>query len=733
MSRNAPTTFLPAVLLLVAVFGLPIFAKAQFTWNGANSNHSVGATSPSNWDEGVPTGDGSEDFSFGDISTNAPQTVILPADPSAVNNIAFNSTTGGSTYTFSGTDTTSNFVLIGNVTAGESEFPSANVTFDNSLQLQLSGASNLLHPITVWSPTIMTVQGVISETGGSNRIELSGSGALALSGANTFSGGLTALSGSSLLLGGSTVGSPGSITSGPVGTGQLTLHGGAQLQPVASGGVTLANAINLVVDGDGDIFVHNDEDVGHKDLALTGVITGAGGLDWCTTGTLTLTNATNTFTGGVDLRAGTLLIGSSSSLIPLDTTPATYAGPVGSGPVTLWGNTTLGVDSSAPSGPITLHNDVVLAGTPQDVSTIDTLNRALTLAGVISGSGNLTKNESNLLTLSGDNTFTGNFFVNGGSVNLAVSNHAAGLGKLEMGNSSTVNFQTAAPVIHGLSAGSSSDNVYLQSASTLTIDQNVDTTFAGHIDGHGGAAIIKNGTGSLAFTAANDYDGGTTINAGTLVAGHNTALGTGAVTLSGGTLTVNAGTLGNSLVFTSTSSVLAGDGTFNAAVNTGGFPVVISPGNFIGNLTFANGLTLASGSAISFQVDDATSSSGHDLITVSAGVLNLTAADNTLTFNIVFLDGETGHDGTPTHFNSSTNYSWKFASATANPITGFNAAQFHLVTEGASAGLPGTFSFSSDTNNLYINFTPVPEPSTYALLLAGLGAIALQLKRRRIR
>lgn len=52
-------------------------------------------------------------------------------------------------------------------------------------------------------------------------------------------------------------------------------------------------------------------------------------------------------------------------------------------------------------------------------------------------------------------------------------------------------------------------------------------------------AFIHDGTGTVTFSNANTYSGGTTINSGTLVAANSAALGGGATTISGGTLDMN--------------------------------------------------------------------------------------------------------------------------------------------------------------------------------------------------
>ena len=90
-----------------------------------------------------------------------------------------------------------------------------------------------------------------------------------------------------------------------------------------------------------------------------------------------------------------------------------------------------------------------------------------------------------------------------------------------------------------------------------------------------------------------------------------------------------------------------------------------------------------------------------------------------------------GNPAAAINFNPANAYAWKFA-ASGSAIAGFSASQFNLVTMGFSNSTAGgTFSFTEIGNNLFLDFTPVPEPATWALLLAGAALVGLVAWRQR--
>jgi hypothetical protein len=110
--------------------------------------------------------------------------------------------------------------------------------------------------------------------------------------------------------------------------------------------------------------------------------------------------------------------------------------------------------------------------------------------------------------------------------------------------------------------------------------------------------------------------------------------------------------------------------------------------------------------------------------------MNFTGATaNSITFNVVSVNS-TGQAANALNFNPASSYSWTFATSTS--ITSFNAADFNIITSGFSNGTGGgVFSVSKVGNNLDLNFTPVPEPSTWAMMVLGTAGMALIAWRRR--
>ena len=297
------------------------------------------------------------------------------------------------------------------------------------------------------------------------------------------------------------------------------------------------------------------------------------------TGAFTLSRA-NTYSGVTNVSAGTLVAAVNNALgtVAGGTTVANGATLGFSGginyataePITLNAGATLSnlAGNNIFAGPITL------AAGSETVTTA--AGTTLTSNGVIFGAGALTKDGTGTLIYGGNNTYTGATTVNAGTLQLGAANRIANTNAVTVNAGAIFNLSNFAETIGSLSGAG---NVTLGSA-TLTTGDATSTTFSGVMSGTGG--LTKQGTGVFTLSGNNTYTGTTNVNAGTLVAAANNALGTAA----GGTTVAAGATLG-----------LSGGVNYSTVE-----PVTLNGGtlsNLAGNNTFAGPITLAANSAVS--------------------------------------------------------------------------------------------------------------------------------------
>lgn len=178
--------------------------------------------------------------------------------------------------------------------------------------------------------------------------------------------------------------------------------------------------------------------------------------------------------------------------------------------------------------------------------------------GSIEFSNTSSANGALLIANGGTNGGAGGVIVLGGDSSGGTSRvQVSGNGSLDISTHNTP----------GVSVGSleGTGAVFLGSNNLTIGTNNLSTTFSGVSQDAGqnpaiGGALTKVGSGTLTLTNRNTYSGGTLINAGTLIAAHDGALGSGSVSLAASsvTLTLQTGATNNYIADTASLSIVSG-------------------------------------------------------------------------------------------------------------------------------------------------------------------------------
>jgi autotransporter-associated beta strand protein len=335
-------------------------------------------------------------------------------------------------------------------------------------------------------------------------------------------------------------------------------------------------------------------------------------------------------TGGYGITSGLLTKSNTGRVIV--TTDNSYSGgtTINKGTIQVGNATTTG----------TLGSGAITDGTGIDVAVLE-FNRTntLTMAMAISGTGSVVQNGSGTLELNGDNSYQGGTTLNAGSLVLG-STTALGTGPLtingcELDSSVTDLVLTSdnAQVWNSDFTFTGSQNLNLgigavslgSTGSARTVTVGASTLTVGGIISDGTAtALTKDGTGAMVLGGANDYSGGTTVNAGTVTVNDGAALGTGPLAVNN----PNAG-VGTDVVL-----------NLNGNVGTGSLSGTIAPptgGTNTATINIANGKSFT----VTQTADDAyagTIGGGGKLVKEGGSKLTLSGA-NTYTGGTKVSDG----------------------------------------------------------------------------------------------
>ncbi|MGL3820139.1 autotransporter-associated beta strand repeat-containing protein [Sphingopyxis sp. R3-92] len=350
--------------------------------------------------------------------------------------------------------------------------------------------------------------------------------------------------------------------------------------------------------------------------AIGSDLTGTAMLVKTDSGTLVLSGA-NSYTGGTAINGGTLRISSDAHL-------GDAAGGLA------FGGGTLHTTADIVSG-----RAVDLAGSATFLT-----DAGLTLSGVISGAGDLTKDGAGTLVLTADNDYAGGTAILAGRLEIGAGGTSgaiagdvvndgvlafnrsddmlfAGLitggGSLDqMGSGRTIltgdHLFTGGTTISGgtlqLGDGGTSGSIVgdVVNNGLLVFSRADAQTFAGVISGSG--AVDQNGPGTTILTGSNSYTGTTSVSAGTLLVNGDQSAATGVTNVGSGATLGGSGIIGGN-VFVDTGATLA--------------PGVNAPGT----LTINGNLSLAAGATLGFEFGRANDVGGplNDVINVGGDLL----------------------------------------------------------------------------------------------------------------
>lgn len=402
----------------------------------------------------------------------------------------------------------------------------------------------------------------------------------------------------------------------------------------------------------------------------------------------TLQNGTINSTGAFDLRSGTIsanlagsgsLIKSTNDTVILSGTNA-YSGTttISAGIIEVNSSAALGDGSATNSlifdGGTLRATDAVTSPTTRSVQmlgngAIDTNGNAVQIAGVISGTGALSKAGSGTLTLSGANTsYSGAITISAGT--LAVTG-AGALASTAITTASGAIFSTDGGALAAAAqisndgtlalTGSESIAAITASPGAITLSTGAILTMnagassvAGVISGAGGLTIA--GTSASLLLGANTYTGSTTLTGGSLaVTGVGTLASTAITTAAGSMLSTDGGALSadaqianaGSLTLSGSESVASINGAGTIALNGVGTELALASGSDIsgiisgiGALTLTDGTTRLSGlntysgvtsvNAGTLVVDGSIASSTLTVINAGARLMGIGTLGNTM-------------------------------------------------------------------------------------------------------
>jgi len=348
------------------------------------------------------------------------------------------------------------------------------------------------------------------------------------------------------------------------------------------------------------------------------------------------------------------------------------------------------------TAPISLTSNTVVSV----ANAADTIS----LSGIVSGAGSLSKGGAGNLYLGGVNTYSGGTIISNGTVTFA----PGGISTAGPVSLSTGTLKWAAGNTDDISQATA---VSLPAGNAVFDTNGNDVAFAFGIGDNGAGNLVKSGAGKLTLPGGNTYAGSSTVNAGTLAIATDSALGSVPGFATPGSLTVGAATLQAGATFTvnanrgialsSASSTVdvasATTLTYNGIVAGSGKLNLTGSGtlNLGGTNTYSGGTLLPTGTTLNLS---GTGTAGTGQVALQGGTLKL----NRNTFNVGNIFVDAGQSGTIDGVNDRVGLGGLTGSGTLTLISRFGGSNvgsgafgFRLV--GGNAPFTGTLNLKSGT------------------------------------
>jgi autotransporter-associated beta strand protein len=511
---TATTAFTPTVGMAVGGTGVPggttitAVSGSSGAWTLTLSNP-VAAGTPtltygalSNTYTGATVNNGGSSI-FGTLNLSGlPGSIVIPGDLTVGNaavtmvtnqgqiaptsNVTFVS---GGALTLVGTNTLNSLTFAGNGTSGGTGTAAVGTLLNLSAANAIASTNNNLSTTPTVSGTalalanatpVITTSGLspddllisapITSAGGA--ITKTGTGSLILSGASTFTTGVN-LNAGTLIFAANSAGTPPAITSGPIGTGTLTIADGTAIQS-GTATQTIGNAVtvngNFTFSGTGssnNLTLSGAVALGSNATrtitvspfvtgTLSGAVTGTGttGLTKAGMGSLVVSNTGNSWSGATTVNAGLLQLGAagvipdgsalvigSSGAFDLKTFSETVGSLAGSGLVTnssTAATLTIGFDNTS-----TTFSGLITAPTPANLILVKTGSGTQTFASAQTYNGGTTINGGTLSFATGGGLVSA-VTVNSGSAIATTSTATVNLGNMTLNGNSSTNFALSA-------------------------------------------------------------------------------------------------------------------------------------------------------------------------------------------------------------------------------------------------------------------------------------------------